>query len=105
MGGAGGPITFRHVVEFCTGWMPIHGRRSISDKLADLRRAADDAGRDMTTIELGVFGCPPEPRIIDDYVALGFSRCALIVPPTGEDDALRALDRYSELIERYTPPT
>ena len=94
MGGAGGPITFRHVVEFCDGWMPIHGRRSITDKLDDLRRAADEAGRDMTTIELGVFGCPPEPQVIDDYAALGFRRCALIVPPTGEDAALRALDRY-----------
>jgi probable F420-dependent oxidoreductase len=102
MGGAGGPITFRHVVEFCDGWMPIHGRRSITDKLDDLRRAADEAGRDMTTIELGVFGCPPEPQVIDDYAALGFRRCALIVPPTGEDAALRALDRYSELIATYT---
>jgi probable F420-dependent oxidoreductase len=102
MGGAGGPITFRHVVEFCDGWMPIHGRRSIADKLDDLRRAADEAGRDMTTIELGVFGCPPEPQVIDDYAALGFRRCALIVPPTGEDAALRALDRYSELIATYT---
>ena len=42
MGGAGGPITFRHVVEYCDGWMPIHGRRNIADKLDDLRRAADD---------------------------------------------------------------
>ena len=37
MGGAGGPVTFRHVVEYCDGWMPIHGRRGIADKLDDLR--------------------------------------------------------------------
>ena len=35
MGGAGGPVTFRHVVEYCDGWMPIHGRRNIADKLDD----------------------------------------------------------------------
>ena len=52
----------------------------------------------MTTIELGVFGCPPNPKVIEDYAALGFSRCALIVPPTSEDDALRALDEYSALV-------
>ena len=62
MGGAGGPVTFRHVVEYCDGWMPIHGRRNIADKLDDLRRAADEAGRDMATIELGVFGVPGRPR-------------------------------------------
>ena len=102
MGGAGGPITFRQIVEFCDGWMPIHGRRSIGDKLDDLRRAADEAGRDVTTIELGVFGCPPDAKVIDEYAALGFSRCALIVPPTSEDDALRALDTFSALIATYT---
>jgi probable F420-dependent oxidoreductase len=101
MGGAGGPITFRHLVEFCDGWMPIHGRRSIADKLGDLRRAADEAGRDMTTIELGVFGCPAEAKVVEDYAALGFTRCALIVPPTGENAALRALDRYSGLLAEY----
>ena len=101
MGGAGGPITFRHVVEFCDGWMPIHGRRSIIEKLDGLRQAADEAGRDMTTIELGVFGCPPDAKVIDDYADRGFTRCALIVPPTGEDDARRALDSYADLVATY----
>ena len=101
MGGVGGPVTFRHVVEYCDGWMPIHGRRSIADKLDDLRRAADDGGRDAATIELGVFGCPADRKVIDDYAALGFVRCTLAVPPTGETDALRALDSYSTVVDAY----
>ena len=80
MGGAGGPVTFRHVVEYCDGWMPIHGRRNIADKLDDLRQAADDAGRDMATIELGVFGCPADRAVIDGYAELGFTRCVIGVP-------------------------
>jgi probable F420-dependent oxidoreductase len=101
MGGAGGPVTFRHVVEYCDGWMPIHGRRTIADKLDGLRAAADEAGRDMATIELGVFGCPADPKVIDDYTALGFTRCVLGVPPTGEDDALRTLDSYADVVSQY----
>lgn len=101
MGGAGGPVTFRHIVEYCDGWMPIHGRRSISDKLDELRRAADEAGRDMSTIALGVFGCPPDPKVIDDYAALGFTRCTFGVPPTSEADALRALDGYTDVVAAY----
>jgi probable F420-dependent oxidoreductase len=101
MGGGGGPVTFRHVVEYCDGWMPIHGRRTIADKLDGLRAAAGEAGRDMTTIELGVFGCPPDPKVIDDYTALGFTRCVLGVPPTGEDDALRTLDGYADVVSQY----
>ena len=101
MGGAGGPVTFRHVVEYCDGWMPIHGRRTIADKLDDLRKAADEAGRDMATIELGVFGCPADRKVIEDYAALGFVRCTLGVPPTGEADALRALDSYADVVATY----
>jgi len=102
MGGAGGPITFRHVAEFCDGWMPIHGRHGVVDKLDDLRRAADEAGRDIATIALGVFGCPPNAEVIEDYAAHGFTRCALVVPQTGESDALRALDNYAGLVATYT---
>jgi probable F420-dependent oxidoreductase len=101
MGGAGGPVTFRHVVEYCDGWMPIHGRRGIADKLPDLRTAADKAGRDLATIELGVFGCPADRKVIDDYAALGFTRCVLGIPPTGDDDALRTLDHYAEVVSTY----
>ena len=101
MGGAGGPLTFRHVVEYCDGWMPIHGRRTIADKLDLLRAAAEEAGRDMATIELGVFGCPADPKVIDDYTGLGFTRCVLGVPPTGEDDALRTLDSYADVVSHY----
>jgi len=63
-------FTFRHLVEYCDGWMPIHGRRGIADKLDELRASAAEAGRDMDTIELGVFGCPADPKVIDDYAAL-----------------------------------
>jgi probable F420-dependent oxidoreductase len=101
MGGAGGPVTFRHVVEYCDGWMPIHGRRGIAEKLPELRAAAEAAGRDPDTLELGVFGCPPDQKVIDDYAGLGFTRCVLGVPPTGEDDARRALDGYADVVAAY----
>jgi hypothetical protein len=101
MGGAGGPVTFRHVAEYCDGWMPIHGRRDIAATIPQLHAACEAAGRDPGTVELGVFGCPPDPKVIDDYAALGFTRCVLGVPPTGHDDALRALDRAAPLFEQH----
>ncbi|MET0143456.1 MAG: LLM class F420-dependent oxidoreductase [Ilumatobacteraceae bacterium] len=101
MGGAGGPVTFRHVVEYCDGWMPIHGRRGISERLPLLWAAADEAGRDRSTISLGVFGCPPDPATVEHYAELGFERCIVSVPPTGADDALRALDAAADLVGAY----
>jgi probable F420-dependent oxidoreductase len=97
MGGAGGPITFRHVVEYCNGWMPIHGRRNVIERIGDLRRTAEEAGRDPASIEIGVFGCPPDASVIEDYAAAGVARCVLGLPPTGADQVLPVLDRGAAL--------
>jgi len=97
MGGAGGPVTFRHVIEYCDGWMPIHGRRDVLGAIAELRRAADDAGRDPATIEIGVFGVPNDRAVIDAYRQAGVTRCVLAVPSGPADTVLPVLDSYRGL--------
>lgn len=101
MGGAGGPVTFRHVIEYCDGWMPIHGRRSVFDKLAVLREAAAESGRDPASIELGVFGVPGDAAVIADYADHGFQRCVLGLPPADEATVLRVLDGYADLVAQH----
>lgn len=98
MGGAGGPVTFRHVAEWCDGWMPIHGRRDIFDKLPELATAVAAAGRPEGSIELGVFGCPAKPEVIESYQEHGFARVVLGLPQAGEDEVLATLDRYAALL-------
>jgi probable F420-dependent oxidoreductase len=98
MGGAGGPITFRHVVEYCDGWMPIHGRRNVVERIGELRRAAEEAGRDPASIEIGVFGCPPDASVLEDYAAVGVARCVIGLPPAGADRVLPVLDRAAALV-------
>ncbi len=99
MGGAGGPVTFRHVIEYCDGWMPIHGRKDVLTPIADLRRAAEAAGRDPATIEIGVFAAPGDPAIIDAYREAGVRRCLLQAPSAPADVVLRTLDSYAPLLE------
>ena len=101
MGGAGGPVTFRHVAEYCDGWMPIHGRKDVLPKLPQLREAAEAAGRDPSTVTLGVFGAPPEPEVLDDYVANGFTRLVLWLPQGAAGEVLPVLDRYAPVVERF----
>jgi probable F420-dependent oxidoreductase len=101
MGGAGGPVTFRHIAEYCDGWMPIHGRRQVLDRLPLLRAACDEAKRDASTVELGVFGVPGRPDVIETYVEAGFIRCVLGLPAAPADTVLPILDAYADLAERY----
>ena len=98
MGGAGGPVTFRHIAEYCDGWMPIHGRRGVLEKLPDLRAAWEAAGRDWSTCQLGVFGCPAKAEVIESYREAGFSRVVLGLPPAPEPTVLKILDSYTEVV-------
>ncbi len=98
LGGAGGPVTFRHVIEYCDGWMPIHGRRDVTGAIADLRHAAQDAGRDPSTIEIGVFGVPNDHAAIEAYRDLGVSRVVLAAPSAPSAKVLPVLDRYVPLL-------
>ncbi len=101
MGGAGGPITFKHIAEYCDGWMPIHGRRGVLDKLPELRAAWDAVGRDPGALDLGVFGCPGKADVIESYAEAGFTRCVLGLPPAPADKVLPVLDAYAPLLEQF----
>jgi probable F420-dependent oxidoreductase len=98
MGGAGGPVTFKHIVEYCDGWMPIAGRKDIAEKMPLLRSMLTDAGRDADAFDLGIFACPPKRESIDGYAELGATRVAFALPSASEDVVLPLLDRWSELI-------
>jgi probable F420-dependent oxidoreductase len=100
MGGAGGPITFKHIVEYCNGWMPIHGRVDPLEKLPLLRSMLADAGRDPAEFPVGIFGCPPSAKAMDGYAAAGVDRVVFGVPPAGEDVVIPLLDTYAALITR-----
>ncbi len=101
--GGDGATTFDRVVEFCDGWMPIGGRSdsgpSLSEKIALLRRQADEAGRDGSAIPITIFGVGPDPDVISRMEQDGVSRVLLTVPPAASDEALPVLDRLAELMQ------
>ena len=100
--GGDGPRTFDRVVEFCDGWMPIGGRSdsgtSLSEKIAMLRRQADEAGRDGAAIPITIFGVRPDPDVISRMEQDGVSRVLLTLPPSASDTAVPVLDQLAELM-------
>ena len=98
LGADAGPRTFSHIVEFCDGWMPIYRRYDVDGGVTALRRAAEQAGRDPATIELGVTGAPPDPAKLERLAELGFSRAVIPVPSSGRNEVLPLLDEYATLV-------
>jgi hypothetical protein len=68
---------------------------------ATIQRAAEDAGRDPSTILLGVFGARPDPENLDQLREIGASWVALGLPPLDRDHALATLEKYAPLVAAY----
>lgn len=91
--------TLRRVVAFGDGWFP-RARRGFdaAAEVERLRRVADAAERDPSTLTISVFGAPARAETMDAYRAAGIDRAVLAVPSAGADTVLPLLDRYAALL-------
>ena len=105
--GGDGPTTFDRVVEYCDGWMPISGRPqsggpSLQEKIAMLRRQAEEAGRDPASINITTFrgpdGSQPEPDAIRRLEEAGVDRIIFGLPSAERDTVLPIIDQCAKLI-------
>jgi probable F420-dependent oxidoreductase len=97
LGGDAGPRTAADIAEFCDGWMPIGGRHAI-DKLDQVAAACERIGRDPSTVELGVFGAPPDEAKLTELASRGVSRAVFGLPQGGRDEVLAALEKMAPLV-------
>jgi probable F420-dependent oxidoreductase len=91
--------TLRRVVEFCDGWFPRPNRGfDLFERLKRLRQLADEAGRDMSTIQITVFGAPPDAQALEEYKQAGVNRALFMIPDEDRDGILKAVDGYAKLV-------
>ena len=91
--------SLRRVVDFCEGWLPRG--RSFSDPAGEmnrLRAVADERGRDMSSIEVSLFGAPSDTALLDKCREAGVHRVLVGLPPKGRDEILSLLDKHQALI-------
>ena len=87
---------FRRVVAWGDGWLPnrvtpeqIKAGRATLDELATV------AGRDPQSIEISVFGQPPDRGVIKSFVDAGAGRVVVRLTGTSTDEAAAQLDDYA----------
>ncbi len=98
MGGAGGPVTFRHIVEYCDGWMPIAGRGDPLEKLPLLHQMCEEAGRDPAEIEIGIYGCPMREQYVEQFREAGVDRVVFWLPADDPDTVLSAVEHGAQFL-------
>jgi len=97
--GGDGPTTFERVIEFCDGWMPIGLRLvNVEEKIAALRRRAEEADRDPSSISITIFAANADRIALDGLERAGVERAIFYVPPAGRDKVLPVLDRYVQVM-------
>jgi probable F420-dependent oxidoreductase len=96
--GGDGPTTFDRVLAFCDGWIPLGRRPSdMAEKIATLRKRAQNAGRDPQTISVSIFGVKPERGAIEGFGRAGAERVIFMLPSGGRDVVLPLLDAHATL--------
>ena len=98
--GGGTDYTLKRVIEFCDGWLPlVRGGFDAAEGMARLRRFADEAGRDMASLSVSLFGARPDAKILDSYARDGVDRALLMLPAEGREVILPLLDEYAPLLD------
>ena len=100
--GGDGPTTFDRVIEYGDGWMPIGGRASqgpsLPEKIALLRRQAEEAGRDHASISVSIFGTPRDEGFIKNMEAAGVDRLVFGLPSAEKDEVMSVIDECAKFI-------
>jgi hypothetical protein len=72
--------------------------KSLIPQITELRRCAEQAGRDPKSISITAFGAKPEREAIDQYEAAEVERSVFFLPAERADKVLSVLDGYAKLI-------
>jgi probable F420-dependent oxidoreductase len=96
--GGNGTHTLRRVVRWGDGWIPIHGRAPVFERLPELRELGTAAGRAAIPVVLHL--APPNPRELERYAEAGVTRFVFGVPPAPASEVLPLVRSYAALIEK-----
>ena len=91
--------TLKRVVDFCDGWYPRPWKGfDPAEAMARLKRFADEAGRDMSTLSITTFRTKADAQTLAEYADAGIARALLEIPDVSRDETLKLLDDYAKLL-------
>ena len=96
--GANSKWVFDRVAEYCDGWMPIGG--SGSGGMENMAAAMAERGRDMATLDVGLFGAPLDEAQAASRLEQGFTHLVFGLPQSEPSAVLHRLDEIAGLVDK-----
>jgi alkanesulfonate monooxygenase SsuD/methylene tetrahydromethanopterin reductase-like flavin-dependent oxidoreductase (luciferase family) len=97
------PHGARRAIAYGDGWVP-HARRpaygDVLGLLPEFRTLAIEAGRDLATIPVTIFGVAEDLGLIKRYRDAGVARLVFNLPTAKADEVLPLLDRCAGLMRQ-----
>ena len=81
--------------------MPSRGAPPLADRIAELARLADAAGRPRPSVSAQVYGDRPPAEVIERYAAAGVDRIDLGLPHGTAEEGALAIERFAEVIAQH----
>jgi probable F420-dependent oxidoreductase len=97
LGGPPTPGVFRHLLEFCDGWMPAGGHGGITKGWAQLRELATEQGRDPDSLTMTVSGPRATPEVCAHYRDAGADEILLNIMGDTRTDVMNMLESHVDL--------
>jgi len=93
------PHGARRAIRYGDGWIPT-ARGDIAEVLPKFREMAREAGRDLTSIEISLFGLGEDLDRVKRLAELGVTRVVPMFPPEKTDTVLPIIDRWTKIMQQ-----
>jgi probable F420-dependent oxidoreductase len=92
LGAQRSPANLRHLFEWADGWMPIIKDDGFVDEVRAFRVAAEEAGRDPSTLPIIASRGRPDAKLIAELTEINVECMIAPLPAAGRDELLPVLD-------------
>jgi hypothetical protein len=93
------PHGARRAIRYGDGWIPT-ARGDLAEVLPKFREMAREAGRDLTSIEISLFGLGEDLDRVKRLAELGVTRVVPMFPPEKTDTVLPIIDRWTKIMQQ-----
>jgi probable F420-dependent oxidoreductase len=102
IGADGTPKTFAWIARSADGWLTTPGEPDLEAKVAQLREAWQESGREGLP-QVRVLAGKPDPDLLADWAAVGVTDVAFGMPDRAPDEVVAYLDRLAGKLGLVAP--